>query len=170
MKLTHYLFIVIFLMSFSSCSQTLNLDSKYPPHIGDSKFDANLDDPDFKVCNEDMIFQYYNFGKGLQYKGEKNKIQEHFNQLKTAKTIPEFGFITIRFIVNCEGKTGRFRVQEMDTTYVEKQFNREFTARYLKLTKQLKGWEVGKLEDRVYDYYQYLTFKIDNGKLIEIMP
>ena len=170
MKSLHYLIVIFLLMSICSCSQTTSQKPTYPQQVGDSKFDQNIDDPAFRVCNQDTVLQYYNFGKGLQYKGEKIEIEEHFNQLKITKLSTESGFITIRFIVNCEGKTGRYRVQEMDKTYAEKKFSKEFTARYLKLTMQLSGWEVGELEGKVYDYYQYLTFKIEDGQLKEIMP
>ena len=170
MKPLHYLALIFLLTSICSCSQTISHKPNYPLHVGDSEFNEKLDDPNFQACNPDSIFQYYNFGKGLQYKGEKIKIEEHFSQLKTAKPNTQSGFITIRFIVNCKGKTGRYRVQEMDSLYAEKKFSEEFTAGYLRLTKQLNGWEVGQLEGKAYDYYQYLTFKIENGQLKEIMP
>lgn len=140
-------------------------------HVGDIQFDPQIDDPGFKICDYEAVHQYYNFGKGLQYKGEKIKINEHFQgKLKTKEQPGESGFLTIRFIVNCEGETGRYRVQGMDNDYRPKDFNDELTAQLLNLTKQLTGWIPGEYEARRFDYYQYLTFKIENGHLIEIMP
>lgn len=142
----------------------------YAENVGDITFDKNLDDPNFKVCNEKQVPQYYNFGKGLQYNGEKPKIIEHFKSFKELNGSGDTGFITIRFIVNCEGKTGRFRVQEMDNNYNSKSFHKEIRDQLLTLTESLEGWIIGSDQGHVFDYYQYLTFKIHDGKLIEIMP
>jgi hypothetical protein len=163
--------IFILLTTLYSCGQTPEKKVSYPLQVGDIYFDSKIDDPDFKICDEDRVFQYYNFGKGLLYKGEKVKINEHFRDgLKTKEQKDESGFLTIRFIVNCEGKTGRYRIQGMNNDYKEKAFNDNLTSQLLSLTKQLNGWIVGEYEGKTYDYYQYLTFKIENGRLIEIMP
>ena len=157
-------------MTLYSCGKTQEKVG-YPLHVGDIYFDSKMDDPSFKLCDEDRVFQYYNFGQGLQYKGEKPKINEHFGiGLKAESQKNESGFLTIRFIVNCQGKTGRYRVQGMDNDYKEKTFNDDLTSQLLNLTKQLDGWIVGEFKGKAYDYYQYLTFKIEEGKLIEIMP
>ncbi len=163
--------IFILLTTLYSCGQTQDKKVNYPLQIGDIYFNSKIDDPNFKLCDEDRVLQYYNFGKGLQYKGEKVKINEHFKDgLKTQKQKDESGFLTIRFIVNCQGKTGRYRVQGMDNEYNEKTFNENLTSQLLNLTKHLDGWVIGEYEGKTYDYYQYLTFKIEKGKLIEIMP
>jgi hypothetical protein len=164
-------FILLLLTTLCSCEKPQEKDVSYPVQVGDIYFDSRLDDPAFKPCNEDRVLQYYNFGKGLLYKGEKIKINEHFQDgLKTQEQQDESGFLTIRFIVTCEGKTGRFRVQGMNNDYTEKAFNENLTNQLLRLTKQLDGWIVGEYEGKAYDYYQYLTFKIEQGELIEIMP
>jgi hypothetical protein len=162
--------IFILITTLYSCRQPPDNKASYPLHVGDIYFDSTIDDPDFKLCDENRVFQYYNFGKGLQYHGEKIKINEHFNGLIAKEQKDESGFLTIRFIVNCQGKTGRYRVQGMNNDYKEKAFNKNLTSQLLSLTKQLDGWVVGEYEGKAYDYYQYLTFKIENGKLIEIMP
>ena len=155
-----------------SCGQAQNRNTIYPEHVGDISFDAAHDDRSFKVCtNENNIPQYYNFGKGLQYKGEKIAINKYFGEnFKGRNQIGETGFLTIRFIVNCEGKTGRFRTEGMDDNYQTKKFNEGLENRILQLVKQMDGWVIGEISGQKIDYYQYLTFKLENGKIIEIMP
>ena len=144
---------------------------KQLPNVGDIAFDPAVDDPGFRICYEPEIFQYYNFGKGLQYEGEKIKIVQHFqNNYKSKEFGSVQGFITIRFIVNCEGKTGRFRIQEMDNHYNAAVFPKALTDQLLELTKMLEGWTPAAYEGTKMDYYQYLTFKIENGDIKEIMP
>ena len=163
--------IFILLTTLYSCGQTQEKKAIYPLQVGDINFDSKIDDPTFKLCDEDRVHQYYNFGKGLQYKGEKQAINEHFkSELKTNEQKDESGVLTIRFIVNCNGETGRFRVQGMNNDFNEQNFSDNITNQLLSLTKKLNGWIVGEIEGKKYDYYQYLAFKIENGKLIEIMP
>ena len=164
-----FLLITILLSALYSCGQQSQSATDYPEHVGDIAFDATLDDPNFKICNEKGIAQYYNFG-GVRFKGEKPKITEHFQNYKEIQAPGETGYITIRFIVNCEGKTGRFRIQEMDNDYKAKSFRKEIHDQLLSLTKSLDGWVIAINQGYLFDYYQYLTFKIEDGKLIEIMP
>lgn len=163
--------LLLLLVTLHSNAQEKITVNEYPSQVGDITFDSKLDDSNFRLCNESDVFQYYYFGKGLQYKGEKPNIIEHFrNGFKIRKNKDDEGLITIRFIVNCEGKTGRFRVHGMDNDYQEKVFSKHLTQQLLILTKQLNGWIVGEYDGKAYDYYQYLTFKIVNGNITEIMP
>ncbi len=158
------------LLAIVSCQNTHNQKSAYPNHVGDIAFDENIDDPNFKICLNGRIPQYYEFGKSLQCKGEKPAIDKHFEILKLNETTVESGYITIRFIVNCEGKTGRYRIEEMNNDYQPISFDKKLVEKILTLTKELSGWIVGGNPEQPVDYYQYLTFKIEEGKLIEIMP
>ncbi len=157
------------LFSFFACSPSSHHETNYPEDVGDIAFDSKTDDPSFKTCHE-RVYQYYNFGKGFEYKGEKPALEEHFKKLKQTEYKGDDGYITIRFIVNCEGKTGRFRIQEMSTDYTERSFNKELVTRCLELTKQLDGWIIKEHNSQQMDYYQYLTFKIEEGRLTEILP
>jgi hypothetical protein len=44
------------------------------------------------------------------------------------------------------------------------------STQLLQLCKALKGWKGGQSEGIPYDYYQYLTFTIQSGEIIRIMP
>ncbi|PRY05333.1 hypothetical protein CLV24_13013 [Pontibacter ummariensis] len=139
--------------------------------VGDIYFNSKIDDPDFKVCDDNNVLQYYNFGNGIQYEGEKLAINKYFiGELKSKGLKKDTGYITIRFIVNCEGRLGRFRVQEMGNDFNEKEFSSDLKNQLLNLTKGMSGWMVGEHQGKSYDYYQYLTFKVEGGSLVEIMP
>jgi hypothetical protein len=144
-------------------------ENDYPANVGDIAFDPAVDDDAFTLCDENMVRQYYNFGKGLQYKGEKAAIDDHFNG-KVSGDPWDNGFLTIRFIVNCKGQTGRFRVEGMGNDYEVKEFSEGLTNELLSLTRSMDGWIVAHFDGARLDYYQYLTFKLEEGRLIEIMP
>ncbi len=140
-------------------------------NVGDIVFDSSIDDPNFVVCNENRILQYYNFGKGLMFEGEKIGILEYFNNNFNESTESNTnGYLTIRFIVNCQGETDRFRLDEMNSEYSTIKINESITNELLRLTRELEGWGIGRINDKSYDYYQYLTFKIESGRITDIMP
>ena len=64
----------IFCLAFlnASCGQSpKQTQMRYPENVGDIPFDKESDDPNFKVCNEQRSFQYYNSPKGFPFEGEK---------------------------------------------------------------------------------------------------
>ena len=68
--------------------------------------------------------------------------------------------------MNCNGDTGMFRTNGVDLSLKEKKFDNRITDQLLKATRSLSGWYQG-IE---VDYYQFLTFKIVDGKLTDILP
>lgn len=162
--------LVILLLS-STCTPTEKIEQEpYPRWIGDISFNAKLDDPDFKVCDENGAVQYFWFNEKT-YQGEKILIEDFFQKnYRSDKAKKESGLLRIRFLVNCEGKAGRFRVKGMDKNYQEKEFDASITRQLLRLTKELDQWKVLSYKDQVKDYYQYLIFKIEEGVIKEILP
>lgn len=162
---------IINLLCFILFFNCLAQENNFQKQVGDIQFDSKIDDPNFKICNLSKAVQYYMFEKGVQYKGEKYEIIKVFRRkYKSIDIDGETGYITIRFLVNCNGNSGLFRITSMNENYLPKIFNDEIVGQLLSITKSLDGWSIGKDEDKTYDYYQYLTFKIENGKLIEILP
>jgi len=139
--------------------------------IGDILYDANQDDPNFKLCNGDkMAIQYYALGEKT-YEGEKITIERIFKSEYNPTTVKkESGLVRIRFIVNCHGESGRFRLLSSDEDYKPKTFDSKLTDQLMRITKNLKGWKGFTRKGRGRDYYQYLIFKIEDGNIIEIMP
>jgi len=162
-----YLFIII--LAFNACDTT-NEDSPYPRQVGDITFDKKLDNPDFEICNEARAQQYYSFRQTPFY-GEKTYALDYFNDNYSSEGLEsENGYLTIRFIVNCKGQSGRFRMQELDLNLNEQKFNPLLSEQLMQLTKGIKKWNIQQSKDTVYDYYYYLTFKIMDGEINELLP
>ena len=176
MKISFKILILINLMCFVvGCQTQENNRNKqtYLRLVGDIKSDSILDDPKFKTCNGDEnAFQYFNTGEGLKYKGEKttlvSKIQDSFKPVKDGEN--QNGYIRIRFIVNCRGDAGRFRVLSSDFDYQDKVFDKDIVNQLLNIVKDLDGWEIMTKNGKSLDYYLYLIFKLENGRIIEILP
>lgn len=166
------LYIFFLLPVLFSCQSEKSV-TVYPNQVGDIVFDKNIDHPDFKRCmDKDYGIQYYsiNNSNGLQYKGEKFAIIQELEKLNLSSPKKTTGYITIRFVVNCEGKTGLFRIQQMNENYLEEKPDKDFSAKLLNFTKSLNGWIPIEIRGKKLDYYQYLTYKITDGKVSEILP
>ncbi len=157
-------------MLFHNCI-TAQVSVQETRWIDDIVQDSTLDGMDFKICNaDDQIIQYFNDGKSVQYKGGKPIIEATFFSAYTPVDITQSGFIRIRFVVNCLGKTGRFRLLSSDLNYQPYPFTPEITDQLLQITKSMKDWQPKTWKGMQIDYYQYLVFKIENGKLTHILP
>lgn len=170
----NYGFLVLIGLAVISCNirKTTFTDSpKIINVVGEIFHDSLVDDSNFKICGaQNRIVQYYAFPEKT-YEGEKSALIEHFNiGYQPLQTINESGLIRIRFVVNCAGQTGRFRLLAMDSEYQKKEFSSNITKRLLALTKSFNGWKAMQANGNYRDYYQYLIFKIEKGRLIELMP
>ncbi len=165
-----YLFVLLIMAQ--SCQQhSVPKDSKYLRMVGDILHDATLDEANFQLCNEKNAKQYHNLNEEMQYEGEKYKLVNTFKtQFSANDSITDSGMIRIRFLVNCKGETGRFRVMGAGYDYQEKQFNPYITDQLLTIAKNLKGWKMLSDKTGPKDYYQYLIFKMNGGKITEILP
>ena len=165
--------LLLMLILFSCQSQKVSSQDKdYLRWVGDIEQDAEIDDPGFKICRtENEVFQYFNLQAGPVYEGEKTALLHHFSSNYKAITAKnQDGLIRIRFVVNCQGEAGRFRVMQSDYQYREKKFDEEVINQLLTITKDVDGWSVLRKDELPVDYYMYLVFKMNDGHIKEILP
>lgn len=170
-----YLLICISTLFFSSSTNRTNLSqtTSISNVVGEIFHDPRRDHHSFKICGkQDQIVQYYAFSE-KPYKGERSALIEYFkkgyhkNKLEVRN---ESGLIRIRFIVNCKGNAGRFRILAMSSAYQPKEFSSPLTMELLNLTKEFNRWNLMSANGIYRDYYLYLIFKIKNGQLVDILP
>lgn len=167
-----FIFLISIILMTQSCQQqSVPKDSKYLSMVGDIAHDPKLDDPNFTLCDEKKTKQYHNLNEEMQYEGEKYALNNIFTtQYKPTGGVTDSGMIRIRFMVNCKGQTGRFRLISSGYDYKEKQFDKTITDQLMTITKSLKGWKILTDKTGPKDYYLYLIFKISDGQIKEILP
>lgn len=167
MKAHQYLWLLLVTLPFS-CSTGSQETTTYSRWVGDIPFDKNKDDSSFKLCNEDNVVHSRH---ALDYDGGKNAIKEAcLNAFQFQESFAAFsGYIVIRFIRNCEGETGRFRVQTLDEHFASQDCPKALEEHLLGIVKTLKNWKYARLKDESFDCSKYLNFKINNGKIDNIL-
>jgi hypothetical protein len=162
---------IAILVFISVIGYSISGNAQPAEQVGDISFDPLKDDSTFVLCNPHFVLQYYNTPRAY-YKDHKNEISDYFNtHFKAAPAgDDQTGYLTIKFIINCNGMTGRFRLFELDSSYHAYHFSEVISEQLLHLAKELKGWEPASYKDKKYDSYQYITFRLKKGKIISISP
>lgn len=165
----------VFLITLFACAsvQETFVVEEYKHSVGDIEYNASVDDSTFKRCHSvENTAQYFNFSDGFRYKGEKRELINLFqSQYKPIKRKKQNGYIRIRFVVNCKGESGQFRVLQSNKNFEPFEFHPKVVSQLLEITKSLDGWLV--VNDDINgprDYYQYLIFKMKDGKIEDLMP
>lgn len=171
---------LLILLIGASCGKTVE-EQPFDPKWKVGDFDPAWKEAGdtYEVCDEAKIFQYYNFAKNTQYKGDRKAIKQYIlANYKPIEDKSQNGYLTIRFVVNCEGEPGWYKVYEVDKDFQKTPFKTEISEQLIRLTKDLKDWipakgllrMEGKDDGVIYDSYVYLSYKIKDGQVVEILP
>ncbi|MFK8057826.1 MAG: hypothetical protein AB8F78_16990 [Saprospiraceae bacterium] len=120
-----------------------------------------------------LIADYYNPTPDIGYPGGHYTLKRDLlPKLDLAPFASESGYLTIRFVVNCEGETGRFTTDEADLNFKPKQFPAAAVKDVALAIQTLKGWNTGRVgpDEPLADFYTYITLKFEDGKLIDLLP
>lgn len=167
---------MVLILCFSVGCQTVEKSSEPPNYlrfVGDIEPDAVVDDPGFTICSENgPVMQYFKTGEGFRFEGEKTAllkaIQSEYKPFGNA-ALPT-GYVRIRFVVNCNGNAGRFRVLTSDSNFEPVNFDKELTNQFVHILSQLDGWKKMIKNETALDYYTYIIVKLENGIMKEILP
>ncbi len=123
----------------------------------------------FYLCDEKRIFQYYNPERATYSEG-KNGLRKFVLSNYVNKGYSDSGYLNFRFIINCKGEAGRYVFHENDLELNPKPFNKDLVKQLLKITTQLKKWNPNYVQEEFRDSYMYISYRIENGEITEIIP
>ncbi len=144
----------------------------YKKYIGYIDQEKALLNDKYKLCGDAYIQRTYN-GAALDayYINKKHFRDEAFANFNT-NTYTDNGYLNLRFLVNCEGHAGWFEIIEMNLDLEEQKLNLDLVKALLNFTAQSKHWNILSYTKtgEAYNYYNYVSYRIENGKIIEIIP
>lgn len=154
--------IILLLLIFRSYSQVYTLpDGEYM----DTTINADTG------CKDYNIYYYQVGGKYPKSSITLLKETQIFLQ-QTNKSFQGSGYITFRFRVDCEGqRTKRTQVLQTDEHYKSYHFNKDFVNELYRFLNTLNDWKTAKdNRGNTFSYIAFITFKLKNGKVTNIIP
>jgi len=128
--------------------------------------------PDFKLCTTTgAIIDYYNPEPDITYRGGKHALRKAIQPQINAELLQSVsGYLTFRFVVNCNGETGRFVFEPASLDFQAVQIPAEAVQHLGAITAGLDDWLPGEYRGEPRDAYVYLTYKFRDGELVELLP
>ena len=164
-KMMNILLFLIVTFSLINCTPVKKEKQHYENQIGDTPFNADLDNSNFKFCDSTNVLHKRAF---VKYEGGGIRaIQEAFAKkyIFDASYQSYSGYFIIRFVVNCKNEAGRFRMQTLDSAFKPSKPPEKLRKHILTIVKDLKGWKHPIYNGKDYDGYKFITIKIVNGKI-----
>ena len=130
----------------------------------------------FEVCDSTYIVDYYNYAKGdsvfrrTEYATKKNGLRKEVLSKYENKGYSDSGYLNFRFIVNCKGEPGAYVIHENDLDLNPKKFKAELVEQLLSITVGLNKWNPNFMRGKERDSYMYISYRIENGDITEIIP
>lgn len=126
----------------------------------------------FSLCGSELeIADYYNSNDDVRYAGDKGAMMEIIRSKVDYKKIkPESGYLTFHFVVNCHGEAGRFVVDQASLDYQDMQFSRQTIEHLYEISYGLKKWRPSAIQEEPRDSYVYLSYKLQNGVITDVLP
>lgn len=118
----------------------------------------------YKMCFEKRPHEYYNYTPDISYLHGNNALLKRLN--KNAPLTKGNGYITIHFAINCEGKVGRFGLEQIDENYKPASYNPLLIKHLINEISKITEWVIPtNLNNDVHRFYM---FKIIDGKITEV--
>jgi len=167
-KIIFYFFITFFFFGcFTKSKKEIDKYQHYIGYINQEKVLLN----DGYLCNKDEIYFTFKGAGSDGYKGTKKRFRDTILSKYKHQLYKDSGYISFRFLVNCRGEAGWFEISEMNLDLGEKNLDNKMVQELLDLTSKKGNWNVfGFNEKEGADYYMYLIYRIENGKITEILP
>lgn len=145
-------------------------EEKYPQYIGYIDPNTALLNDTYSLCGDGTIYKTHHGAPFDAYKNNKRTFKE--NVLKNYKNqgYTDSGYVNFRFLVNCEGNPGWFEIIEINKDFEEVSHTKEMVDQLLKITSDPSHWAIYIYDDKPRNYYHYISYKIENGEITEILP
>ena len=144
--------------------------AQLPAQVGDIAFDARPDRRDYVLCDSAHIYQYYQASSAFPggHQARLAYFQQHYHLAAPAPGAT--GYVVVRFALNCQGETDRFRVSTLGPDFTAAPFPPAVVAQLLRLVWELRTWQPAHREGLAVDIYLYLNFILQNGHLLDVAP
>ena len=144
--------------------------NKYPHYIGYINPETSVLNDDFNLCDNGEIYGTHHGNPEFAFNINKKEFRDYVFASYNFNKYSDSGYLNFRFIVNCEGRAGRFEINELNLNLEKTNLNNHLVEDLLSITAEQKNWNVFNVEGHPKNYYMYILYRIENGKITEILP
>lgn len=163
---------IILIFLFCECSNgTSEHESEFKIPIAKHNlsyisYDDKLDEENYIICDSTKFASGRN---RVKYKGGNHQLRADITTEFQFKSEYESftGYIVIHFLVNCEGKIGRFRSNPLQMDFSKSNAPSDLRNHLISIVKNLDNWDTDSLDKK--EYSKFINLKIKNGKIEHIV-
>ena len=145
-------------------------DDAYPNYVGYINQDTSELNDIYDLCNSEAIYYVHHGASEDGYTLNKKHFRDVILASYKNENYKDSGYLNFRFLVTCEGNPGWFETIQVDTDYKSTYFSEALVAQLKTLTAKKENWNVITIDDNPVDYYMYVSYKLKNGEITEILP
>lgn len=142
---------------------------KFPHYIGYIDQEKALLNDVYELC-DDGIYKTHHGAPDDAFEVSKKRYRDTLLSEYKNEKYSDSGYLNFRFLINCEGNAGWFEIVEMNLNLEEIDLNSEMVNQLLKLTSNSKNWKIYTYKEIPRNYYMYISYRIEHGEIIEILP
>lgn len=156
---------------YYSYTRDFNTENKpYKNYIGYIDQEKALLNDVYELCGEGNLYHTYSSAALKAFKGSKKQFRDTILAEYNHQNYTDSGYLNFRFLVNCEGNAGWFEIIQMNLDLEETLLNEKMVNELLELTSNPKHWNIISYNDAPQNYYMYISYRIEHGKITEIIP
>ena len=136
--------------------------------VGYIPYDSNFDKPDYLVCDSTQIASGRN---RIQYEGGTKMLKKNIlsNYISKREYKSFSGFVVIRFLVNCQGKSGRYRAQALNLDFSTTSAPFDLLTTSLNLVKSFDHWNKSSQKEITSEYLKFINLRFKNGEIEHLL-
>ena len=123
----------------------------------------------FKRCSTGLPIGFYSSPAPYIFNENKGKFRKFIIGNFNGNNFNDNGLLNLRFLINCHGEIGDIEVNELSYDFEPIDLNDDLVHRLKELSFRKEHWNY-TLKDEPADFYMYLIYRIENGKVVEILP
>lgn len=145
-------------------------EDAYPNYVGFINQETAALNDVYELCDAESIYHVHHGASEKGYSVNKKHFRDNILSTYKNENYTDSGYLNFRFLVSCEGNPGWFETIQVYADFKKTNFSNGLVSQLRALTAQPANWNVITIEDNPVDYYMYVSYKLQDGEITEILP
>ena len=141
---------------------------RFTKRIGYIPVPKKLDLDSIRMDMYNGLYGYFSSAAPKIYNGSKYQFRKNITESFNSSKYSDNGYLTLRFYINSQSKVFLNETIEMDLDLNTTELNDSMVQELEELSFREENWKPYGHEN--HNYYMHLTYRIENGKITEIIP